>query len=470
MSAADFPYFNNDIAAEADNLKKRIITLSTYKLTITPARYLINNMKNVLGPLDLIFCPRLLSSDEKVVEGLKEIFSPAAVASPYIIVCEDGDFARLNAVSNYFQDRVIASTRRRDGDSVLEVWAKHSDKIKEYAKEENISSLREAVYQYIINKLSSAEVGTFRPALAAGFVNTFYAGLLFKECRVLDICSGWGDRLVGFMAAGAAVYCGVDPNKALIDGYKEMAAFITKTLPQCKTVLHMISAPFQEAKVPDEGYNLIFTSPPYFDLEIYDSSSESQSLKAAEIKNAKSGESTFEIWFEDFLMTSLTKAWKMLVPGGLMCININNYIDFKAANKVFGPDYTGRMVAAVNKRLGAGSGGDAVYCGPLSYAEFIKLPAAKRGGSSNKGNGEKLVPRSPQPFWIWRKSEDAAASKELVEKAAGNKTTVEAIAGTICNKEVVITYDFKDIDGLIGRADFDSIRGMGTKFQLKQRY
>lgn len=58
---------------------------------------------------------------------------------------------------------------------------------------------------------------------------------------------------------------------------------------------------------------MMFSSPPYFDLEAYSDDSE-QSIK----KN-----SGFENWLNNFMLKSMRKIIAHLRPGGLMCININ---------------------------------------------------------------------------------------------------------------------------------------------------
>jgi DNA modification methylase len=121
-------------------------------------------------------------------------------------------------------------------------------------------------------------------------------------------------------------------------------------------------APFQLAELPvGRTYDLVFTSPPYFDLEVY-TAAPGQSIDEFHGLDA---------WFNGFLMVMLAKAWAVLVAGGHMVIVINNIRG--------GDDFVGRMVAGVNAFDGA------EYLGVLPYAE-------RRGDRF----------KSPQPMWIWR--------------------------------------------------------------------
>lgn len=481
----DFPYFNNYFESDKKLIEERIKNLSTYVFpSIEHMPYIINNMRNVISPVDIIFCPQLLYRfDQNQIKNLESIFQISSenrnIKSPYCIAFDDNDFLKYNFISNYFQDKNLANTHRRDGESSVEIWNKNRDRIRKFGEEKGIKNLRDAIYAFIKEELNKAEVGTFRPSLAAGFNNVFFKKLLNEPCRVLDICSGWGDRMIGFVASSADVYVGVDPNPDLFEGYEKSLNFV-KEVTSSKTDVQMINSPFETAEIPDKKYNLIFTSPPYFDLEIY-SDKDGQSLKTAEIKTTKERSNTFENWFEDFLMTSLLKAWKFLQPGGWMCININNYIDFiESENKdskgekqrKFGPDFTMRMVYEVNRRIG-GCNGSAIYCGPLSFGEVFELPAAVKNNIKFKKN-RKMI-RSPQPIWIWRKAYEIqngikveiTADKELLDTMEGNKTTAKAIAGTVCTKGVEIVYEPQKMHELLLRKDFLVLRGLGTRFRLK---
>ena len=92
----------------------------------------------------------------------------------------------------------------------------------------------------------------------------------FNAKKILDSSAGWGDRLIAALACGAS-YTGVDPSSCLASLYKK----IIKTLsPKVSSELSytVISKPFEKVTKNELGecdYDLAFTSPPFFDLEIY---------------------------------------------------------------------------------------------------------------------------------------------------------------------------------------------------------
>ena len=70
------------------------------------------------------------------------------------------------------------------------------------------------------------------------------------------------------------------------------------------------------------NYDLVLTSPPYINLELYEGMTPFQSDK---------------IFYEDFLIPMMNKSYKYLQPGGHLCINISPKI-FKALMKLGYPE------------------------------------------------------------------------------------------------------------------------------------
>ncbi|MCE3046440.1 site-specific DNA-methyltransferase [Legionella sp. 16cNR16C] len=133
----------------------------------------------------------------------------------------------------------------------------------------------------------------------------------------LDLCGGWGDRLIGAFAAsaiGLKRYVATDPNPNLKEGYSNMvdqfrpAGFDVyihaKPMEDCT----------QEELCPQNQPNqLMLTSPPYFDLEKYPGENQSHIRYPV-----------YENWLNKFLFVLVQQAIKGLSPGGFIAININN--------------------------------------------------------------------------------------------------------------------------------------------------
>jgi hypothetical protein len=137
---------------------------------------------------------------------------------------------------------------------------------------------------------------------------------MFNSKRVLDFCSGWGDRLAGFYASNAESYIGIDANFSLQYGYEQQRGLYSERFPD-KNV-RMISSPSEKVNYKNLNYkpDLIFTSPPYFDAEKYAGEYSSTTLY-----------NTVDSWKDNFLFPTLKKTYDILEDDGFIVLNIADY-------------------------------------------------------------------------------------------------------------------------------------------------
>jgi hypothetical protein len=202
----------------------------------------------------------------------------------------------------------------------------------------------------------------FRPSAAKAVYQHFNAK------NVLDMSCGWGDRLTGFMATqGTESYTGVDPNPAVFYNYqKQIEAFGGSKHYD----IEMIGSEVVEYK---RKFDLVFTSPPYFNIEKY-CQEESQSFR----KFRK-----VEDWLEGFLFESLRRAVGSLETGGHLVINISDVYSNHRINQLCNP---------MNDFLQGINGME--YQGAMAY-EMRKRP--------NSGALKGKVGRFAEPMWVWKK-------------------------------------------------------------------
>jgi len=139
----------------------------------------------------------------------------------------------------------------------------------------------------------------FRPVVA----KHIYSTLCPLGGRVWDPCAGWGGRLMGAAAAGVE-YVGTDVEPETVEGNLGLA----KTLgyDQAEVVLH-------EAQTFDAPpVDLVFTSPPYFDVEHY-GTSVGQSFRAFD---------SFDAWLDGFLAPLVERARDALGSAGVLALNV----------------------------------------------------------------------------------------------------------------------------------------------------
>jgi hypothetical protein len=98
----------------------------------------------------------------------------------------------------------------------------------------------------------------YRPHMAKSIATHYQSKI------VLDPCAGWGGRLLGVVAAGS-YYIGYEPN---LDTYKNLVRLVDFLGITDKVELYNLPA----ENMKSHEYDMVLTSPPYFNLEIYSES------------------------------------------------------------------------------------------------------------------------------------------------------------------------------------------------------
>ena len=152
---------------------------------------------------------------------------------------------------------------------------------------------------------SKQSVSNFRPTVAKYIYNNFG-----NKGVVWDMSSGWGGRLLGFLASDCKKYIGTEPSTKSFNGLcelKDTYDYVDKEIE-----LHCDGS---ELFIPEKNsVDLCFTSPPYFDTEQY-SQENTQSFKAYPTK---------ELWIDKFLKQTIKNCKIALKKDGYMIINISN--------------------------------------------------------------------------------------------------------------------------------------------------
>jgi hypothetical protein len=97
-------------------------------------------------------------------------------------------------------------------------------------------------------------------------------------------------------------------------------------------------APFEESPVEESGFDVAFTSPPYFDFEEYGLASSSQTSQSI-VRYPDVGP-----WVSGFLIPMMQKASASLRMGGYLAINIEGQYMYGVLDKGFvqrGMEYQG---------------------------------------------------------------------------------------------------------------------------------
>jgi hypothetical protein len=163
-----------------------------------------------------------------------------------------------------------------------------------------------------LSNLYFSSVSIFKPLIAMDVYCRFQ-----PKC-VLDFTMGWGGRLVGACALNVPKYIGIDSNKNLKTPYNKMCKFLKK---HSTTDIELY---FRDALSVDYSkldYDLVLTSPPYYNIELYDGANKQK---------------TKEEWDEQFYKPIFEKTYKHLSSGGHYCLNVPEEVFDTIAVKVLG--------------------------------------------------------------------------------------------------------------------------------------
>ena len=299
-----------------------------------------------------------------------------------------------NKASNYFQQQNRWSVESSGYPGPKRTWKTESFMI----------NLMGAAYSLKLDKIDRSILRTmiglrkyicsqFKPNVAKAMYD------LFKAKNIMDFSMGWGDRLAGFYASmNTELYVGVDPRKENHPIYREQSRYYDSSLTMFETPKKVDF--YREAAEDfyydgyDDTFDIIFTSPPYFNIERY-GNDDNQSW----VRYGKDIDS----WNTQFLHKALDNMLPTLKSGGKLCVNISD--------------------------VNAGSGGKKSWlkiCDPMNdfideyrdsdYLGCIGMEMAARPNSIGAGTGvvsgetnrlpdmiKETKGKFCEPVWIWEK-------------------------------------------------------------------
>ena len=157
-------------------------------------------------------------------------------------------------------------------------------------------------------------VSNFRPTAAHAIYDIFLEDF---NATVWDPCAGFGGRMLGALKSDKVkTYIGNDPSTAAYIGLISCLQHIEEQDSKLGKNIHLLKATAEEVEHPllkDNSIDLVFTSPPYFDLEKYSEEDTQSYLKYP----------SYDEWLSGFMKTLCEKAYRVLKPGRKFILNIN---------------------------------------------------------------------------------------------------------------------------------------------------
>jgi hypothetical protein len=214
----------------------------------------------------------------------------------YLVIYDNwNDTQQINSITDIFSERVRVKCHFKDHLSPIKYWSKHKKYILSRVDKRDILGLRE--YLYFNTKLCN----TFRITVALAVLQ------MFKPKKWLDISAGWGDRLISAILYGVDLYVSADPNLDLHPCYNTIIN--TLAPKQSKSNFIIYPSGFETASIPNVKYDIVFSSPPFFDLETYSNHIEDSLQYSNE-----------DLWCTKFLWPCLIKAYRHLRRNGHMIL------------------------------------------------------------------------------------------------------------------------------------------------------
>lgn len=221
----------------------------------------------------------------------------------------------------------------------------------------------------------------------------------FNAEKIIDFSAGWGDRLAAFFCnKSSKEYLGIDPNVFTFEEYMKQCRIYDRWRFECEnnsldyiepdldyqwhyfiftsrsTGIKVIiyNLPAENVNLQDyENYDLVFTSPPYYNIEKYCEHSRAREMQSWYRYT------TPEEWLDKFLKPVVLKTRNCLKKEGYIAINI---IDIDLGKK------KGRMEIYNYLR-------DILH--ENTFIGNMGLRMKKRPGS-------KVDEMSSEPIWIWK--------------------------------------------------------------------
>lgn len=281
----DFPYLKYIL--HHDDLKRIFFELTDFKLEISNERYVATAGKW----MDSTFGGSYITL--KISDLMSYYFT---------------------SLVDYFQEECRMYCKRVNAVSDFHVFFKKNKALMEKKIKKPIT------YQKILDAIYSAKYtlcSEFDPIWLTNMIPFFekHSGPIVN---VLDMSAGRGARMMACAALGLN-YLGVDPCECAHKNFPLMKKYVHYL--GVKSEIEFIKSGFEADWVIPEffkgkQFDLMFTSPPYFDLEIYEDTP-GQSIKKF---------SNLENWLENFLKVCMVKILSLLRPGGIMAMNIDNPI------------------------------------------------------------------------------------------------------------------------------------------------
>jgi hypothetical protein len=162
-------------------------------------------------------------------------------------------------------------------------------------------------------------VYNFRPSAAKALTDRY--------CRpggiVWDPCAGYGGRLLGVLLSRTRPqYVACEPQTETYARLHDLVHWVEGYVPGVASKVTLHNVPAEEFQPPSR-VDMVLTSPPYWKREVYGKEETQAGVRYP----------TYVSWLENFWRIVLQKAVTVLIPGGWLIVNVDDF-------RVSGQDYS----------------------------------------------------------------------------------------------------------------------------------
>lgn len=170
------------------------------------------------------------------------------------------------------------------GVSIRSLWKKeHLEKALRFNRKNHSTPYASEIIRSLSFTNGLGKVTMYRPLMARNVVS------YFKAKSVLDVCAGWGGRMLGTKSLGSSVsYTGIEPCEKTFKGLTNICNHLN--LVDNVTLINKPAEIYLNELDSNIKFDIALTSPPYYNLEIY-SDEETQSLQYSD----------YESWINNFI-------------------------------------------------------------------------------------------------------------------------------------------------------------------------
>lgn len=230
------------------------------------------------------------------------------------------DWKRLRNVSEYKKGSQFKPGLKLCQHFFPNFWTIENSKGMSFEKAWNDPVIMDKVRVWGLNGMSKLWLSWVRRAvyMASGLPNSsLYRPHFSKQITemsgkdngvLFDPCAGWGGRLLGTVANNW-YYIGCEPN---VETYKHIMEMIEFLEISDKVELHNIPAEEFDLSSYKKSFDVVLTSPPYFNLEVYNGD-DNQSYNRHD---------TYETWMKDWLQPLIESSLMSLKSDGISAWNV----------------------------------------------------------------------------------------------------------------------------------------------------